>query len=480
MNAEVERVFGEVADLSSEQRQCYFERNAVAPEIRNEVESLLAFEPDATRHLAEKIFDSATHLLETPDSMRCGPWQLGKLLGRGGMGSVYLAERQDGEVRQQAAVKLIPAYRPDLRARFLRERQILASLNHPNIARLFDAGHEADGRPYLVMEYIDGVAIDGYAAKLPLAGKLHLFLDVCSAVSHAHRQCVIHRDVKPSNILITAEGEPKLLDFGIAKIIDASDPSQTVERFLTPGYSSPEQVRGGTIATATDIYSLGAVLYCLLTGVSPHDPQAWASSVGSSDDSWPKIILSREPRPPSTLNPNLPRDLDCIVGKTLRTDPGERYSSVDQFAEDLRALLEKRPVRARSGGAWYRAAKFLRRNWAPATAAAMVLIAFNWGVYALNRERALAQQRFQQVRQLANRLFDIDVEVRRTAGTTGARQMIVDTSLEYLERLAPHAVKDPDCVRCWSAAGSECFLPLCRWLWRMPAPRSKRSNTYGR
>ena len=196
------------------------------------------------------------------------------------MGSVYLAERADGEVEQRVAIKLIGPRRsePTFVDRFLRERQILATLSHPAIARLLDVGRTDDGQPYLAMEYVDGVPIDAYAAKLDLRGKLALFLKACEAVSYAHRNLVIHRDLKPSNILVETSGELKLLDFGIARMLDATmDQTVTQERILTPAFASPEQVRGTAQATASDIYSLGAVLYLLLTGQSPHTISTRAS-----------------------------------------------------------------------------------------------------------------------------------------------------------------------------------------------------------
>src|SRR6202044_477859 len=198
--------------------------------------------------------------------LHCGPYRLGNLLGRGGMGSVYMAERADGGVRQRVAVKLLRsgADPPQFRAFFLSERQILAKLSHPNIARLLDAGHREDGQPYLVMEYVEGKTIDVFAAGISARQKIALFLKVCAAVSYLHRNLVVHRDLKPSNILVTEDREPKLLDFGIAKILDmGGDATVTSVRMMTPEYASPEQAAGGRMTTATDIYSLGAVLYKL-------------------------------------------------------------------------------------------------------------------------------------------------------------------------------------------------------------------------
>jgi tetratricopeptide (TPR) repeat protein len=361
-----------------------------------------------------------------------GPYRLVSLIGQGGMGSVWLAERSDGEVRQKAAIKLLraDADRPSFRERFLNERQILANLSHPSIARLLDAGHTSDGRPYLVMEYIEGIPIDAYAARLPVRERLALFLSVCAGVSHAHGRLIIHRDLKPSNILVEGAGQPKILDFGIAKLLDAElESTQTIERILTPGYASPEQFHGIAQTTATDIYSLGAVLYKLLTGRLPRE---------GGDAAAPGA-----PVPPTRTNAELPADIDFILGKALRGEPDERYASVDAFANDLRAVLEFRPVAARSGDRWYRARRFLRRNWIPVAAAAATLTGLGAGLFVANHERAIAQRRFQEVRQLSNKLFDIDEIASQMPGSTGIRQKIADTSLEYLRRLSADARSDP-------------------------------------
>ena len=212
-------------------------------------------------------------LRSRPEPERCGQYRLIRPIGSGGMGAVYLAVRDDGEIDRQVAVKLLRGDEaPAWRKRFLQERQLLASLNHPSIARLFDAGHTADGRPYLVMEFVDGVAIDEYARALDWRAKLALFVAVCDGVAHAHKHSIIHRDLKPSNILVDPSGRPKLLDFGIGKVLGArADQTRTVERLLTPAYASPEQLRGDIQGVGTDIYSLGAVLYRLVTGRAPRE-----------------------------------------------------------------------------------------------------------------------------------------------------------------------------------------------------------------
>lgn len=251
-----------------------------------------------------------------------------------------------------------------------------------------------------MIEYIDGVAIDAYCAELDIRSVLRLFLLVCDAVSFAHRNLVIHRDLKPSNILIDSAGRPKLLDFGIAKILDSADRARTLVRILTPDYASPEQVRGEAHSTATDIYSLGAVLRKLLADHAPA----------------------------------LPADIRSIFSKALRTEAEERYATVNAFAADVESFLGNRPVAARAGNVWYRARKFVRRYWIPVTAGAVALIGLSAGLYIANRERAEAERRFLEVRQLANKVFDIDAAIRNTPGTTKGRQMIVSTALDYLRK----------------------------------------------
>ncbi|MGO9260650.1 MAG: protein kinase domain-containing protein [Bryobacteraceae bacterium] len=444
MKREVENLFHELADLPSGQREAYLQSRQVSDEVRAEVEVLLRFDSGTgDGSLSGYVVSSAQRSLldNLEPNPRCGPYRLLRVLGRGGMGSVYLAERADGEVEQRVAIKIIGQHRfePAFVDRFLRERQILATLSHPGIARLLDAGRTGDGQPYLAMEYVDGVPIDAYASKLDLRGKLALFLKTCEAVSYAHRNLIIHRDLKPSNILVESSGELKLLDFGIARMLDASmDRTLTQERILTPAFASPEQVRGTAEATTSDIYSLGAVLYQLLTGQSPHTIST------SSQQAIELAVCLTEPAAPSRVNAAIPKDLDFIILKALRKEPEERYGSADALADDIRAFLESRPVRARRGNAWYASRKFLRRHWVPMAAAAAIVCSLAAGLLVANRERAIAQRHFLEVRQLANKLFDIDALARQLPGSTKTRQLIVDTSLEYLGRLAADARGDPD------------------------------------
>jgi serine/threonine protein kinase len=389
--------------------------------------------PDVEKllNLAARLSSEQRALADRTPGRVVGSWRLVSLIGRGGMGSVYLAERADGEIRQRVAVKFLRAdgRRPEWRERFLRERQLQASLDHPAVAHVIDAGHTDDGRPFLVMEYVEGVPIDQHAARIGVRERLELFLRVCEGVSHAHRHLVIHRDLKPSNILVDTAGQPKLLDFGLARLLTGSaDVTGTAERLLTPNYASPEQARGEAQSTATDIYSLGAVMYKLLTGVAPRE--APRDSNG-------------EPVPPSRLNGSVPGDIDFVAAKALRPEPDDRYVSVDEFAADVRAALEWRPVRARGANAWYRARRFMRRYWPALAAAFMAIISLATGLYAANRQRAIAARRFAEVRELANKLFDIEYETRKLPGSTKISQFIVDTSLEYLRRLAADARREP-------------------------------------
>ncbi len=441
MNLEVEALFHELANLPAADRSRYFDEHAVEPGTRREVEALLAFDPDSSAFLSESIGGAASGLVPQTDSRgwRCGPYRLLELIGRGGMGSVYRAERADGEVSQNVAVKLLPqgACGPQIE-RFLQERQILASLSHPNIARMLDAGHLENGQPFLAMEFVDGQPIDEYAAGSGIRRALALFLKVCSAVAYLHRNLIVHRDLKPSNILVTGEGEPKLLDFGIAKMLEINtDATVTSLRMLTPGYASPEQIAGGRVSTATDIYSLGAVLYYLLTGNPAHEFEDRTPEAVSN------AVVRGEITPPSKWAPELKGDLEFILMKALRKSPQERYATVDQFAEDLEAFLDSRTVRARAGNRWYRARKFFRRYWLPLMAAALIVASLSAGVLVANRERAVADRRFGQVRRLANKVLALDEVVRGLPGSTRARSEIAAMSQQYLEGLGADVRSDP-------------------------------------
>ncbi|MGC9946914.1 MAG: serine/threonine-protein kinase [Bryobacteraceae bacterium] len=440
MSPEVENLFEQLADRDAAARESYFAAHSIDPSVRREVESLLAHDTVSTDTLQSPIAKLAAAAL--PDSAtpaqprRCGPYELVQLIGRGGMGAVFRAERVDGEVRQQVAVKVMQggAGDPLQRQRFLQERQILAGLSHPNIAGLLDAGHAADGQPYFVMELVEGLPIDEFCEGLTARRKIELFLQVCDAVSFAHTRFVVHRDIKPGNILVTAGGVPKLLDFGIAKMLgfDAGV-TLTWQRVMTPAYGSPEQATGGQITTASDTYSLGAVLYKLLTGHAPLEidgasPQALLAAVRTHD-------VARASR----WNPELKGDLDAILSKALRKEPRQRYATVDQLSSDLRSYLCWMPIRARQGELLYRAGKFVRRAWIPLTAALLVVAALAVGLVVALRARQLAERRFKIARELAGDLFGVEDRVRNLPGSTAARQYIADKALHYLNDLSAEA-----------------------------------------
>jgi len=282
VNTEIRQLFSKLSDYSPEERRRRLsEQGCVPTMVRREVASLLDYDDgpsDTTiRARVASVSKQAIPFSHPIAPTTYGPYSVIRALGSGGMGAVYLAQRVDGEIDQTVAIKVLrsDADKPSWRERFLKERQLLASMNHAGIARLLDAGHSEDGRPWLALEYVHGISIDEFVEPLTVTEKLRLFVSVCDAVSYAHSQGVIHRDLKPSNILVDSDGNPRLLDFGIARILDdTADPTQTVERMLTPSYASPEQISGGVQTVATDIYSLGAVLLKILTG-RPQDPCHW-------------------------------------------------------------------------------------------------------------------------------------------------------------------------------------------------------------
>jgi len=339
-------------------------------------------------------FDEQSRFTAPVEAPRCagrifGEYRVEREIGHGGMGTVYLAQRADGQFEQQVALKLVSAHLRSefLTGRFLAERQILARLSHPNITRLLDGGVSADGDPYLAMEYVDGRPIHRYcdAHLLTIPQRIRLFLHVCSAVAYAHRNLIVHRDLKPGNILVTADGVPKLLDFGTAKLLQLAAEDSTVTHFgmMTPRYASPEQLRGEPVTTLTDVYSLGVLLYELLTGAwpfgDPDSPLAGMDRVARNlDPARPLSVITEESaRLRSESKPRLSRlldgDLRSVVEKAMAADPRHRYSSVEQFSEDLSRWLDGQPVLARPQTLLYRGAKFVRRHWLP-VGAAMVFI----------------------------------------------------------------------------------------------------------
>ena len=368
-------IFHEATALDPAQRRSYIEQECGDDaELRGEAERLIV-----AHERADKFIETPVIALKTiwPDrnsdevgpGRLLGPYRILSEIARGGMGAVYLAERADGQYQQRVALKVIRGVLDTdlMLRRFRAERQILATLEHPNIARLLDGGTSEDGVPYFVMEYIAGAPINQFVTSraLAVAERLHLFLHVCDAVAHAHRRSVVHRDIKPANILVTPEGVPKLLDFGIAKAPSPDTPGSTAPvtglRLLTPEYASPEQIEGQTATVASDVYSLGVVLYELLTGSSPYKPR--------SRDPLDVVDAVRTtiPDPPSISVPPIIRrqlkgDLDTIVLVALRKEPERRYQSVEDLAGDIRRHLHGLPITARPDSTGYRAGKFLKRN----------------------------------------------------------------------------------------------------------------------
>jgi non-specific serine/threonine protein kinase/serine/threonine-protein kinase len=401
------------------------------------------------------------------------------------MGAVYLAERADGEFDHKAALKIVRQTILDAESenRFRRERQILAALNHPNIARLLDGGTTADGQPYFVMEHVEGEQLLDYCdrERLTIPERLKLFQKICGAVQHAHRNLVVHRDLKPNNILVATDGEPKLLDFGIAKLLAVTPSDETLAetapmgRMMTPAYASPEQVRGEPITTASDVYSLGVVLYNLLTGhhpyrfekpslheverviceTDPERPSDVVARVGQVPDgdgeATPSGVSTARAVQPERLRRLLRGDLDNIALVAMRKEPERRYASVDDLSDDITRYLEGRPVRARRDTFGYRAGKFVGRHKAGVAAAALVILSLVAGVVATvwsariaRAEQARAERRFNDVRRLANSfLFEIDDSVRDLAGSTPTRELLVTRALEYLDSLAEESHDDP-------------------------------------
>ncbi len=374
---------------------------------------------------------------------RIGSFTIVRMLGRGGMGAVYLAHRADGSFEQTVAIKVIQSPNPTslLLTRFQQERQILARLTHPNIARLLDGGETPAGLPYFVLEYVQGQEIDVYCDKraLDLKACLRLFLHVAAAVQYAHENLVVHRDLKPGNILVGEDGEPKLLDFGIAKVLDphSAPATQASTRVLTPEYASPEQARGDAITTAADIYSLGAVLYRLLTGKPPPAVENLA----------PLDAVRRISEEEVTVASNVPADVAAILRKALHTDPRHRYRSADELSNDIQRYLDGKPVLAVPDSVGYKAAKFLRRHWIPVSAIAVVLLALAAGAGVAIWQGRRAERRFAEVRQLSNKfLFEFEGSIHNVAGATRARELVVKTAQEYLDRLAAEAGRDPDLI----------------------------------
>jgi eukaryotic-like serine/threonine-protein kinase len=454
--ARVKELFGTALEIEPTRREAFL-RDACGTDeaLHSEVESLLRaldqsnLFPETPWH--DNFQDNAGFLKtsvqnQLTEAQRVGVYEIVGLIGRGGMGAVYRARRADGQFEQQVAIKVVQdilgsSFGAD---RLRQESRILAGLDHPNIARLFDAGFSGEA-PYFAMEYIDGAPIDKFCAQhnLSMEERLRLFLRVCDAVQFAHQKLVVHRDLKPDNILVTEAGVPKLLDFGIAKVLSEvpGTVSKTATLVMTPEYASPEQILGEPVSTATDIYSLGCVLYKLLTGKSPHQLQ------GASPAEAVKIICEGEIPDPRKVG-GVPADAAFILGMALRKEPQRRYRSVEQFAGDVQGLLGGLPLVAGPDTFWYRYSKLIRRNWIAVTAIASVVLALGVGAGIARWQAKRAERRFAEVRQLADVfLFDFEKSIHNVPGTTQARQLVVKTALEYLQKLSQDAAGDPSLTR---------------------------------
>ena len=447
--------------------------------LLTEVESLL------------RSLDSVDRFLETPAAQqnaasflgsdgglqpgrRLGEYEIISLLGEGGMGEVYLAE--DLALGRQVAIKWIKRsfVGANPRRLFRHEERILAGLNDPHIARLYGAAVTPEGAPYFVMEYVNGPRLDEYCDErgLTVEERLILFRKVCSAVAYAHQHLVIHRDLKPANIRVTAEGEPKLLDFGIAKLLDPArvsnaDQTGTLSGMMTPAYASPEQLRGEPMTTVSDVYSLGVILYELLVGERPPELAALPShgigrAMEAHDAPPPSAAVLRPGRNPAALRATrkldpeglrrrIEGDLDNIVRMAMRQEPERRYASVGQFSDDIRRHLEALPVIAQKDTLSYRTAKFVRRHRASVAAAALLfltlvggIVATAWQAHRVEQQRVRAERRFDEVRRLAHSLmFEIHDSIQNLAGSTPTRRLIVSRALEYLESLAQESGGSP-------------------------------------
>ncbi|MEA2337410.1 MAG: eukaryotic-like serine/threonine-protein kinase [Thermoanaerobaculia bacterium] len=428
----VRTLFHAAVDAPREERSALF--TDCDPNLRAEVERLLEQHDAAAGFLEQSVWDLVDSADAKWEHVLIGPYRVVRQLGHGGMGTVFLAAREDDEFEQRVAIKLVRrgAGGESILQRFRQERQILAALDHPNIARLLDGGSTTAGVPYLVMEYVEGTPIDDYCREhnLPIDERLRLFLQLCDAVQYAHRGLVIHRDIKPANVLVTADGIPKLLDFGIAKLTSAQTDA-TITRLMTPDYASPEQLAGKLVTTATDVYSLGLLLFELLTGKRPFEG----------------VQRTGETEPPRASSVSglraLRGDLDRILLVALDPDPDRRYASVDKLADDVRRHLDGHPVSARGASFSYRTAKFVRRNKLFVAAAAVAVIVAIVSFVAVLQQKRIAERRFEQVRSLAHAVvFDLHDAIAKLPGSTSARELLVRHALGYLDALASESARN--------------------------------------
>lgn len=411
-------------------------------ELEKEVHSMLATSAAEEQLNISLRSQQSASMADRPQYQRVGPYQIDRLLGRGGMGSVYLAHRADGQFDQKVAIKLIdlPIGSHLFNERFRQERQILAGLQHPYIARLLNGGVAEDGCLYLAMEYVEGLPIQRFSTKHQLTEieRIKLFLHVCDAVQFAHQNFVVHRDLKPDNILVLADGTPRLLDFGTAKLVspspNTSDGELTRSGYLsyTPQYASPEQVLGKPITAASDTYSLGVLLYLLLTGKLPYQLRELTTT-----EMLHVICEEASLKPSLQSGKRLNGDLEAILLKALRKEPQERYVTVEQLSKDLRDYLDGNPVAARRGTLRYRAFKFAHRHSIVLAATSLVAITLIAGIIGIAWQRQKAEARSEDLRELTNSLLsELDDAIQQLPGSTNAQKILVTRVLEHLDRMA--------------------------------------------
>ncbi len=424
----------------------------------NEISSLLAASSEPENLIENNAIDLASKVGGEENNyaeQHFGNYRIIREIGSGGMGTVFLAERDDGEFSMRVGLKIVRQSVADreIVERFKRERQILANLNHPNIAALHDGGINEKGEPYLAMEYVDGVTLIEYAAAhgLSIADRLRLFLKICAAVSYAHQNLVVHRDIKPSNILVTNDGEPKLLDFGLAKAFETDNSAtQTALRAFTPAYASPEQIQGRNITTSSDIYSLGVVFYELLTGAKPLNVE------NKSFDEIVQTLTSTEPIKPSAVEDEgggggshqiLRGDLDNIALTALRKEPERRFKTVDDFARDIELHLAGRPISARPNTTAYLAGKFIRRNKIAVAAGLLVSISLVAGLAISLWQAEIARRetaRSQTVNQFLRRMLMTAIPESGGGGKKGAQATMVDVLNDVEKRLDEDLSSEPE------------------------------------
>jgi non-specific serine/threonine protein kinase/serine/threonine-protein kinase len=444
-------LFADAVELAPEARTSFLARmQASDPQAARELASLLDHHEQPGEFLPalpaspEDDLEDASRPVDAR-GRTVGAYRIARLLGSGGMGTVYLAERHDGLFAKEVAVKLLSPVFAHVHDRVDRERELLARLDHLNITRLIDAGTTPEGWPYLVMDYIDGVPIDRYCADrgLSIEERVALLAQVCAGIAHAHQRFVIHCDIKPENILVTADGTVKLLDFGIAKLLLGST-AMSIFRPGTPTYASPEQLRGDPITAASDVYAIGVLAYVILTGSWPYP----ARPRGIADATH--IVLTLEPVMASRVS-GFPRaharrlrgDVENVLAKAVAKDPARRYQSVEQLADDLDAWRRGFPVRARADTALYRLASFVRRH-RVATAVSTVTLVLLIGLTGFSlRQARIADRESSDLRAFTRAVvFDVNDSLATIPGTTDARRRLVETALRYLDRLSAERTAD--------------------------------------